>query len=386
MKEYKIALAIKTEGLEYDDRVRKEILSVQKLYPNIRFKIFAMLPDNKEYEGITTYGVPFKAIYMPSREKYPSAQKILKKTYEFYKVLKPELNDFDAVWCGDYHSVAIALFCKNKPVLWDLHELPSMLLFSRIKRIVLKKVFDNCKVVLHANPQRIEYIASKGCIKDPSKHFALRNFPNFQDVDTEYDEKYDAFISWKKDRPCVYLQGLTNYSRADVESVNAVLSYPDIVAVVVGSMQDRAKKELEEKWGKQVLDERVFLVGQIPQLKIPQYVSKCFTTLVFYKNVRPNNWYCEANRFYQAVILGLPVVVGNNPPMKELVEKYDFGVVANTDGCNVSEIIIGLQQVIHRRSQYLESIEAYKHFLTWDQQEDVIRQVMGKFAGIKDLA
>lgn len=377
-KKYRIALAIKTDGLEYDDRVRKEILSVMKLYPNIEFKIFAMLPDNKEYEGMTSYGVPFKAIYMPSREKYPSAQKILLKTYEFYKVIKRDLESFDAVWCGDYHSVAIALFCRNKPVLWDLHELPSMLLFSRVKRIVLRKVFDNCKVVLHANPQRIEYIASKGCIKDPSKHFALRNYPNFEDVDTEYDEKYKAFMAWKKDRPCVYLQGLTDESRADVESISAVLSYPDIVAVVVGGFQDRSREELVKKWGEQALNERVYFVGKIPQLKIPQYVSKCFTTLVFYKNVRPNNWYCEANRFYQAAILGLPVVVGNNPPMKELVEKYKLGVVANTDGNNVSEIIIGLQQVIHCHVQYKESIEKNKRFLTWDQQEEVIKQVVEK--------
>ena len=121
-----------------------------------------------------------------------------------------------------------------------------------------------------------------------------------------------------------------------------------------------------------------YFVGKIPQLKIPQYVSKCFTTLVFYKNVRPNNWYCEANRFYQAAILGLPVVVGNNPPMKELVDKYSLGVVANTDGSNVSEIVVGLQQVIHRRQQYAESIEKNKHFLTWDQQEDIIKRVIDK--------
>lgn len=383
-KEYKVALVIKTDGLEYDDRVRKEVLSIQKLYPNIKFKIFVMLDnDNREYEGITGYGVPYKVLYLPSRDKYPPQKKVLRKTYEFYKVVKKDLQEYDAVWCGDYHSVAIALLCKNKPVLWDLHELPSMLLFSRVKRLLLRRVFNNCKVVLHANPQRIEYIASKGCIKDPGKHFALRNYPNFQDIDPEYDEKYDEFIAWKKDRPCVYLQGLTNESRADVESLNAVLSYPDIVAVIVGGFQDKAKSQLIKKWGKEEIEKRVHFVGQIPQLKIPQYVSKCFTTLVFYKNVRPNNWYCEANRFYQAVILGLPVVVGNNPPMKELVEKYDFGVVANTDGSNVSEIIIGLQQVIHRRSQYLESIEKNKHLLTWDQQDGILKTVVDEWLNMK---
>lgn len=381
--EYKIALAIKTEGLEYDDRVRKEILSIKKLYPNIEFKIFAMLPDNKEYEGVTSYGVPFKAIYLKSRDKYPSAKKVLKKTYEFYKVLKDDLKKFDAVWCGDYHSVAIALLCRYKPVLWDLHELPSMLLGNGIKQFILKKTFDNCKVVVHANPQRIDYLKSCGCITAPQKHYALRNYPNFEDVDKEYDEKYHAFVEWKAERHCVYLQGLTNYSRADKESIEAVLTFPDLVAVVVGGFQPEVRKELEEKYGQEELKKRVYFVGKIPQLKIPQYVAQCFTTLVFYKNVRPNNYYCEANRFYQAVILGLPVVVGNNPPMKDLVEEYNLGVVANTDGCSVDAIYMALNQVIHSRVMYLESIQKNKNFLIWDQQESVIKQIVDKLIDAK---
>ena len=375
-KKYRIALAIKTDGLEYDDRVRKEILSVMKLYPNIEFKIFAMLPDNKEYEGVTTYGVPFKAIYMPSRDKYPSAKKVLLKTYEFYKVIKKDIKDFDAVWCGDYHSVAIALLCKNKPVLWDLHELPSMLLFSKIKRMVLRKVFDNCKVVVHANPQRIEYINSLGCVKDPAKHYALRNYPNFEDVDSDYDDKYRAFVEWKGNRNCVYLQGLNDSSRADKESIDAVLTFPDLAAVVVGGFEDTAKQYLEDKYGKSVIKERIYFVGKVPQLKIPQYVGQCFTTLVFYKNVRPNNYYCEANRFYQAVILGLPVVVGCNPPMKELVEEYNLGVVAQTDGSNVDAIYMGLHQVMHSRALYVDSINKNKHYLTWNNQEGIIKDII----------
>lgn len=380
-KNYRIALAIKTDGLEYDDRVRKEILTIKRLYPNIDFKIFAMLPDNKEYEGVTTYGVPFKAIYLPSRDKYPSAEKILKKTYEFYKVVKKDLKNFDAVWCGDYHSVAIALLCHNKPVLWDLHELPSMLLGSRIKRILLRRAFANCRVVVHANPQRIEYLESRGCITQPEKHIALRNFPNFEDVDKEYDEKYKSFIKWKNERPCVYLQGLTNKNRADLESIEAVLSFPNLVAVIVGNFQVETKVMLEEKYGKKLISERVCFVGKIPQLKIPQYVSQCFTTLVFYKNVSPNNYYCEANRFYQAVILGLPVVVGENPPMRELVEKYNLGVSVNTDGCHVEEIIKGLDKIINNRDLFLDSIEKNKKNLTWNSQDTIIQQIIKQLFG-----
>lgn len=378
-RNYKIALAIMTSGLEYEDRVRKEIHSILKVYPNVEFKIFAALPENKEYEGVTSFGIPFKSLFLPSRVKYPSGEKTMYKAYDFYKVIKKDLRDYDAVWCGDYHTVMIALLCRHKPVLWDLHELPSMLLGNCIKKMMLRKVFANCKVVVHANSQRIEYVQKQGCITDPAKHFALRNYPNFEDVDSEFDDKYKAFVEWKGKRDCVYLQGLNDSSRADRESINAVLKTSDLVAVVVGRFSDETKSALENRWGKETMANRVYFVGKLPQLKIPQYVAQCITSLVFYKNVRPNNYYCEANRFYQSVILGLPVVVGNNPPMRELVEKYNFGVVAQTDGKDEEAIVIALNQVINNRVMYQKSIEQNKLFITWNQQENVIKQIMEKF-------
>ena len=72
-KKTRIALVIKTDGLEYDDRVRKEILTTQKLFPNVEFKIFVMFPENKETDGVTSYGVPYHSVYIPSRDKYPSS-------------------------------------------------------------------------------------------------------------------------------------------------------------------------------------------------------------------------------------------------------------------------------------------------------------------------
>ena len=36
-KQYKIALVLYTQGLDYDDRIRKEMLSIKSLFPNIDF-------------------------------------------------------------------------------------------------------------------------------------------------------------------------------------------------------------------------------------------------------------------------------------------------------------------------------------------------------------
>lgn len=377
-KQYKIAMVIRTNGLEFDDRIRKEILTIQRLFPNVKFKIFPMFDDNKSEEGISSYGVPYKSVHSPARDKYAQRTHLIRKSIDFYTSVKNDLKGFDAVWCGDYHTFMIAALCGNRNLLWDLHELPSMLLGNPLKQMFLRYIFRRCKCVIHANPQRIEYLKSRGVVTESSKHFALRNYPNFEDVDTEYDEKYHAFVDWKDGRKCVYLQGLNDDSRAAYESVKAVLSFPDLTAVVVGRFDDDSKARLEKEYGNE-LDNRIMFVGKIAQMKIPQYVNECFTTLVFYKNHNPNNWYCEANRFYQSVIMGLPVVVGNNPSMKELIDEYHFGISIDDDGRDIEIIIKGLKDVIDHYEELKVNNEKYKSNLFWDSQNDIMIRILEKF-------
>lgn len=374
-KLYSIALVIKTDGLEYDDRVRKEILSIQNLYHNVSFKIFALLPDNKEYEGVTCYGIPYKSLCLPCKNKYTSGERQMLKSIEFYRVVAKDIKKFDAIWCGDYHTFMVAALAPRKHLIWDLHELPIALLGNFCTKALLMYIFKRCKVVVHANPQRIEYLKSLGLIHDATKHYAIRNYPNFDDVDTVHDEKYQQFIMWKGDRKCIYLQGLSDKGRVGYESVKAVLNHPELVAVVVGNLYTLDKIKLEEEYGHE-LGKRVFLAGRVNQLKIPQYVSQCITTLVFYQNSCPNNYYCEANRFYQSVIMGIPVVVGNNPPMRDIVNQYGFGVSIDDDGCDIDKMSEGLGRVLSNYDYYKSNVLGNRDVLTWDKQENTLNEIV----------
>lgn len=379
-KNYRIALVIKTDGLEYDDRVRKEILTVQKLFPNISFKIFAMLPENREHEGITSYGVSFRVVYLKTRDKYSSGRKLLCKSYEFYKVIKDELKQYDAIWCSDIHCFMVPALVKSKRILWDLHEIPYKFIGNKVREFILKYIFCRCKVVIHANPQRCEYMLRLGLISNIAKHYAIRNYPNFDEIDQVYDDVYFNFIKWKNNRQCVYLQGLNNDGRAAYESVRTILDTEDLIAVVVGSFDVASKVRLEIEYGN-MMDQRIFFTGKVEQLKIPQYVKECFFTMVFYKNIRPNNYYCEANRFYQSIIMGIPVLVGNNPPMRNLVEKYGFGVSIDDDGSSITKIKDGLNQLLANYDRYMENVIKNSHHLVWNEQEIVFEQIIERLFG-----
>ena len=374
----KIALLLYTSGLDYDDRIRKEILTIRKIYPGVSFKIFAVEHNiNRAVSGETSYGVPYRIPFLKTREKYASGTHTLAKAWDFYKCVRQDLREFDAIWCADIETFLFVLFTHRKPILWDLHELPAPFMNSSAMKMLFKHLERKCRVMVHANKARLDLLDKIGLISNRKKHYVLRNYPQFNEIDTEYDELYHRFDSWLGDRRCVYLQGLNGSGRAAYESVKAVLSTAELNAVVVGGFDKEAHKQLESEFG-ETLAKRVFFTGMVKQLKTPQYIKRCFMSLVFYKNTSPNNFYCEANRFYQNIINGNPVVVGNNPPMRELVEKYGFGVSIDDDGSDIEKIRAGIAELLTKYNELKSNIEKNKHHLLWDSQDDTHKCIIEK--------
>lgn len=378
-KQYNVALVLFTHGIDYDDRIRKEILSIQKLSPNVSFKIFAVESGkNREESGVSSYGVPYRIPYLKSRDKYSSGSHRFAKAWDFYKTIKDDLKPFDAIWCADPETFMAVLMITGKPIVWDLHELPLAFMHNPILKSLFMFLERKVTVMIHANQSRLDYLKEIGLVKHTSKQFVLRNYPQFNEIDNEYDDTYQQFIKWKGETKCVYLQGLNNNSRAAEESIKAVLSFEELKGVVVGGFDERIKTLLEDEYGKDYLRTRIFFLGKVKQLKTPQYIRQCCLSLVFYKDTSPNNWYCEPNRLFQSVINGIPVVTGNNPPLRTFVESHNFGVSVNTDGADIQEIEKGIDEVLSNYEFYKQNTNDRHNFSLWDSQEGTIMKVLEK--------
>ena len=283
---------------------------------------------------------------------------------------------FDAVWCADPETFIFVLMLHGKPIAWDLHELPLVFMRNPVMKMLFKYLECKCNVMVHANEPRLKYLETIGMVRHPEKQFVLRNYPQFNEIDTEYDEVYNDFVKWLGEDKCVYLQGIVSTARADMESIQAVLAIPNLKAVVVGSIQPKRMEELKQRFDEVVLAERIYFTGRIKQLKTPQYIRKCCIALVFYKNTSPNNWYCEPNRLFQNVINGNPVVVGNNPPMKEFVEANHYGVSVDTDGSDVEKIVEGIKSILDNPNDYKDF---YIGNALWNKQDGVIEEIVKIF-------
>ncbi len=369
-------MILHTDGIEYDDRIRKEMLTVMKLFPDIKFKIFAYIDSMKDREetGVSDYGVEYEIPLLKTRLKYKPGTHVLEKAWDFYKTIKPKLKDFDAIWCADDDPVVFIALC-NKPKIWDFHETPQIFLKNFFTKLVLRVLMRRCRVILHANPARIRYIESVNGLGNKKNQFAIRNYPNFNDAADFRDDNYERFASWLGSAPCVYLQGADGYKRCSVESLEGILAVPNLKTVVVGRYFDDDKKILEEKYGEE-FGQRVFFTGLIPQRMTPHYIRACKVSLVLYRNVSPNNYYCEPNRMYQSIMNDCPVVVGDNPSMKEVVAPYNLGVVLPSDGSIVEDITAGIKEALNKRDLFLASIQEHKKDMLWNSQEGAFRTII----------
>ena len=78
-------------------------------------------------------------------------------------------------------------------------------------------------------------------------------------------------------------------------------------------------------------------------------------------------------------------MVGSNPPMKEIVEKFGFGVSIDDDGSSVDKMKDGLERLLVNYDNYKENVIKHRHHLVWDQQEPMFRQIIEKlFNDVED--
>lgn len=377
MKRPRIVMVARTAGLEYDDRIRKECLSLAKI---ASLRLYVNFADNREEEGITAYGIPYRSFRLRTRDRLKSGKHLLLKSAEFYWRVRPYLPPYDLVWVHELYTYMFPLMLPGDRCVWDLHELPTV--FERdLMRPIFHRIERKCRKILHANPWRISYLLQGGTIARPDKHLAIRNYPDQAFTAARPDHSgWARFAEWRKGGDYVFLQGLSVPRRYPANTIEAVLRTPGIKAVVVGAFDDAARNELVRKFPRE-LGERVFFTGMVDQMQIPAFIAGAAFSIVLYDTRTPNNRFCEPNRMYQAIAMGVPVIVGCNEPMSELVTKHGFGVCLASDGREGAEIERAIGEIMARNHEYRRNIQERREAISWERQESALWAIGGAVAG-----
>lgn len=371
----KVAVVARTVGLEYDDRIRKECISLSK---KADLKIFVNFTDNRKEKGVTSYGIPYESFQLKTRDALPSAKFLFLKSLEYYLQVRKELRNYDIVWVHEEYTWLFALLGPKGRVIWDQHEIPSRFQ-KRGLRLLFRTIEKRCKYIIHANEYRKNYLIKGGLINDVEKHKVIRNYPdNVFITVTENKIKHSElkkFLKWLSGGEYVYLQGLSTKRRYPFNTVESVLSSTNYKVVIAGNIDKNAKNNLLKKYGVD-LKNRVYFLGMVDQLEIPFFLRRAKFTVVLYELSNPNYRYCEPNRMYQAIMLGVPIIVGCNEPMADLVNKYKFGVVLSDAGENLQTLKNNVNLLLENIEEYKANMAFNMDKINWQAQETEILRII----------
>lgn len=370
----KIAFILSSNGLEYDDRIRKEMFSIRKILGDVKFKIFAFCgDDNHSGTGVLSYGVPYEFVSVAHREsRRKDIISMFRKEYSFYSQVAKRVKGYDLLWCIDDHPFFFPLFSR-KPVIWDLHEIPENFIGSRLKKKVFHRMERRAKWLIHANNERKNFLIRHGVIIRPEKHIVIRNYPDndWLEEGEKNTDSFNRFKEWLGNDEYMYVQGISLKGRFAWETLSAIMEVKRIKVVVVGKVPEEVKEMVRNKYPDS--SGYIYYTGQVFQLDTAAFMAHCKFSMVFYKTDTPNNRYCEPNRMFQCLGMGKPVIVGCNEPMKNVVGKYGNGLAINTDGNCVEDNITAINQMLDHYDMYYKSAEQNKHVFTWESQIEKIK-------------
>lgn len=360
----KILMVLKTQSLKNDQRVLKEMKSLSKNGANVH--VFAAKDCDCNESDI---GYPLNIVNIFGGAAPKNLLKRLVGVVEFYLkcifFLLFNKNKFDKYWICDPIMFGLVLLIKifnpKGRVVWDHHELPPDWF---VKRKILMKFFKlaykKADVVIHCNNSRKNYLENRMNFKHPLSYM-INNLPEDSNIEEE-ELSLEAEI-WIKENKFVYLQNCLQDDRNGKEVINALVSK--------GYSVFHAGKINNEYLKNNNIDlSKIFLGGYLSYKQINRVLSKSLFTVVLYKMDSMNQIYCDPNRLYQTINLGVPVIIGSNPSMQEICKEYSNKIILQDDGSD--KILLG--KAINDIKIHLNTRSPLP--MAWNKFDDIFKAVV----------
>jgi glycosyltransferase involved in cell wall biosynthesis len=378
----KALMLINTSGLDYDDRLRKESLSLRDL--GYEVEIVALEYANEAGQRTAYDHIPATTIRVHSRNWFARSKGLpLKMTEAYLQFLRWIWRQRpDILWFHTFEPMGMvpffALMRKSgfiKRLIWDQHELPPDSWLSRRTWLrFLGHLCNRCDVVVSANEQRRQLLHEllDGTLRTPIE--VLENYPDTLFFQAPIRDLPKEARQWLAGRPYVLAQGGASPKRHLDQVVSAVLGTSDLTLIVIGPYREGDIRRLRELHGSR-FDERVWLTGFVAQMDVIPYIDHALLGIVLYEMSSENRRLCAPNRLYQAVSRGVPVVVGANPPMVEFVHRWRCGVALKTDGCDATDIHAGILEVQRQHDRLRENSKRCQTHIRWESQAATIAHI-----------
>lgn len=334
--------------IKFDGRVQKEIktlkengfdveLIVNKFYnddfKNYNFKIHAISIEREEKSVPNTIG------------KF----RFCKRAFEILKRIQP-----DAVHCNDlctlYGGYLYKKHNRNCKLVYDAHELYPEMFSKRVLTKFWSVIERNClklvDEVICPEENRARYMKKKYRLKKDIN--IIENLPlkiNLDNVEKNIIE--EKIPNSKTKRKVLYL-GAIIPDRNIEEMIEAFKYLSDkYCLIIIGKVLNKIYLDkLENIINENQLNNKVYLLGPVPNKEVINHINSSDIGFVFYDNNNINNYYCASNKIYEFIVCKKPIVTNNYPGLIKLIEKNKFGIcLEDVNGINIYNAILMLKDI-----------------------------------------
>ncbi len=332
--------------LEYnfpgDVRVDREVESLNKAGLNIDVAICTKNPQLQK-ERKFEWGTVYSKYISKSVFKFSALALSFPFYFNFWESFISKIiekNNYSYIHLHDLPLVKVAYKVSQKyniPLVLDLHEnrpeimkiykhvntFPGKFLISLDKWAAYQKKYVNLvdHLILITNEAKNYYIEEFGV--EANKISVVPNFANLPLPLEEYDQK--LVEKYKSKKTLIYFGDIST-RRGIIELINVAIKQkdnPTFHFVFIGA--GTGVTDLKEIIEKENLS-NVDILGYIPMNKAFTIIEACSIGVCpFHRNIHHDTTY--ANKMYQYMALGLPLIVSDCPAQATIVKEENAGVI-----------------------------------------------------------
>lgn len=213
-------------------------------------------------------------------------------------------------------------------LVYDTHELETETngsngLRKKLAKFMEKSLIKKCDIVFVVSENIADWYAKEYDIQRP---IVVKNAPRL--IDSKKTNHFRENLNIKDDSVIVLYQGGLSKGRG-VDLILDVFKKRDDIKVVIvfmgyGQLEEDIKTASKE-------NNNIFFHPAVAPEIVLDYTSSADIGMSFIENTCLSYYYCMPNKLFEYAMVGLPVIVSNMKEMRELVEKYDMGVVVKDD-------------------------------------------------------
>ncbi len=280
--------------------------------------------DKKHNLKIFTHEVP--CIHIGVRSELSAGFKknfipMCKFNYRLFKLLKKNNKQYDLIHASDFDTVLPGYYAKvryKKKLVYDIydyyvdsHHIPRII--KGIIRSIDNKIISNSDAVIICNEKRIQQIKPA----TPRKLYIIHNSPELC-----LCNEFPSIAPKKRSFRIVFIGGIAKKGRYIFEMIEAVRERNDCELIIggFGSGEDEIKLISQN-------NENIIFIGKQDYEDVLSIENTADVLTALYDPSLHNHKYAAPNKFYEALMLGKPIICAKNTNIDKIVNEESIGWV-----------------------------------------------------------